>query len=209
MQPLLVHCDEWLVVVDKPPGLLSVPGRGAEKADCLSARVQRAYLDALVVHRLDMATSGLFLMARGQEVQRQLSAAFAGRAVRKHYVAVVAGLLARDEGEVDLPLGADWPKRPMQVVDQERGKPSRTLWRVLERDVAANTTRVELQPQTGRSHQLRVHMQAIGHPIVGDALYAPAGVAARSPRLLLHAAGLAFAHPATAEDIVLSSPCPF
>jgi tRNA pseudouridine32 synthase/23S rRNA pseudouridine746 synthase len=209
MQPLLVHRDEWLVAIDKPAGLLSVPGRGAEKADCMSARVQRAYPDALVVHRLDMATSGLFLMARGAQMQRQLSAAFAGRAVRKHYVAVVAGLLASDAGEVELPLGADWPNRPRQVVDHDKGKPSRTRWHVLDRDAAANTTRVELQPETGRSHQLRVHMQAIGHPILGDALYAPHDVVALSPRLLLHAAGLAFAHPATGEDIVLSCPAPF
>ncbi|MEJ6022450.1 RluA family pseudouridine synthase [Ramlibacter sp. PS4R-6] len=207
MQPLLVHADEWLVAVDKPAGLLSVPGRGADKADCMAARVQAAYPDALVVHRLDMATSGLFLMARGPEIQRRMGAAFEGREVRKRYVAIVAGLIAQDEGEIDLPLAADWPNRPKQVVDRASGKPSRTKWRVLAR--GADTTRVELEPVTGRSHQLRVHLQAIGHPILGDALYAPPEVAAHSARLLLHAAGLAFTHPATGEPLALASPVPF
>lgn len=189
--------------------MLSVPGRGPDKADCASARVQAAYADALVVHRLDMATSGLLLMARGPDMQRRMSEAFAGREVRKRYVAVVAGLIASDEGEIDLPLAADWPNRPKQVVDRVAGKPSRTLWRVLERDEKAVTTRVELEPVTGRSHQLRVHMQAMGYPIMGDSLYAPAQAAAGSSRLMLHAADLEFAHPATEAILALSSPSPF
>jgi tRNA pseudouridine32 synthase/23S rRNA pseudouridine746 synthase len=209
MQPLLVYADDRLVVVDKPEGMLSVPGRGPGKADCASARVQASYPDALVVHRLDMATSGLFLLARGPDMQRRMSHAFAGREVRKHYVAVVAGLIANDQGEIDLPLLADWPNRPRQVVDRAAGKPSRTLWRVMERDAQGGTTRVELQPVTGRSHQLRVHMQAIGHPILGDPLYAPPQVIELAPRLLLHAAALAFTHPATGDPVALSSPVPF
>jgi tRNA pseudouridine32 synthase/23S rRNA pseudouridine746 synthase len=205
----LVHADDWLVVADKPSGMLSVPGRGEDKADCASARVQSVYADALIVHRLDMATSGLLLMARGADMQRRLSAAFAGREVRKRYVAIVAGVVVPDEGEIDLPLAADWPNRPRQVVDRVSGKPSRTRWRVVERDVAANTTRVELEPATGRSHQLRVHLQAMGHPILGDELYAPPEVAALSARLLLHAAGLALTHPANGLPLDLSSPVPF
>ena len=189
--------------------MLSVPGRGADKADCAAARVRQDVPDALIVHRLDMATSGLLLFARGARMQRLMSAAFAGREVRKRYVAVVAGVIAQDEGEIDLPLAADWPNRPKQVVDRAAGKPSRTRWRVIERDAAAHATRVELEPVTGRSHQLRVHLHAIGHPILGDELYAPPEVASRRPRLLLHAAGLAFMHPATHEAMELSSPVPF
>lgn len=209
MRPLLVHVDDALVVVDKPAGLLSVPGRGPDKADCMSTRVQAQYPDALVVHRLDMATSGLFVMARGARMQRLMSAAFAGREVAKRYVAVVHGLVEQDDGLVDLPLIADWPNRPKQKVDAQAGKPSRTLWRVLSRDTHAGITRVELQPVTGRSHQLRVHMQAMGHPMLGDVLYAPLEIAARADRLLLHAAGLAFAHPGTHEHVELTSPVPF
>ena len=197
------------MVVDKPAGLLSVPGRGAGKQDCVAARVQRAFADALVVHRLDMATSGLFLMARGSPAQRALSAAFAGCAVEKRYEAVVAGLVDGDEGTIDLPLIADWPNRPRQRVDFQLGKPSRTRWRVLVRDAAAQRTRVELEPVTGRSHQLRVHLRAIGHPILGDALYAPAAVQDPAGRLMLHATRLAFAHPATGEPMSFYSPTPF
>jgi len=197
------------VVVDKPAGLLSVPGRGDDKQDCAAARVRQAFPDALVVHRLDMATSGLFLMARGRNAQRALSVAFAGREVGKRYEALVAGIVAGDEGSIDLPLIADWPNRPRQVVDVESGKPSRTHWRVLSRDAAAQLTRVELEPVTGRSHQLRVHLQAIGHPILGDGLYAPAAVQERAQRLMLHATRLAFAHPATREPMSFHSPAPF
>jgi tRNA pseudouridine32 synthase/23S rRNA pseudouridine746 synthase len=204
----LVHADDCLVVVDKPAGLLSVPGRGADKQDCLSSRVQREFPDALVVHRLDMATSGLFLMARGAQVQRMLSIAFAGREVRKAYVAVVAGRM-QGEGEIDLPLIADWPNRPRQVVDHQAGKPSRTLWRARAYDEARDTTRVELEPITGRSHQLRVHLMAIGHPILGDALYAPAAVQQLAPRLMLHAARLGLAHPATGKELAFASDPPF
>lgn len=203
----LVHADEWLVVVEKPAGLLSVPGRGEAGQDCLAARVQRVYPDALVVHRLDMATSGLFLMARGAAMQRSLSIAFAGREVRKRYIAVVEGRVAADEGTIDLPLIADWPNRPKQKVDFESGKPSRTIYRVLSRE--RDTTRVELEPVTGRSHQLRVHMMATGHPMLGDALYSPPAVQGRSTRLMLHATALEFARPATGDALRFDSPPPF
>jgi tRNA pseudouridine32 synthase/23S rRNA pseudouridine746 synthase len=181
----VVYADDRLVVVDKPPGLLSVPGR--TEPDCASARVQALYPDALVVHRLDQATSGLLLFARGAQAQRELSADFAERRVGKLYVAVVAGRL-EGEGLIDLPLGADWPNRPRQQVDFKRGKPSQTRWRVLAHE--GPDTRLLLTPVTGRSHQLRVHLAHVGHPILGDALYAPPAVAAAGPRLLLHASEL-------------------
>jgi tRNA pseudouridine32 synthase/23S rRNA pseudouridine746 synthase len=205
----LVWVDEHLLVLDKPAGLLAVPGRGEDKQDCLSARAQALWPDALVVHRLDMATSGLFLMGRGVHMQRTLSRAFAERQVQKAYQAVVAGRLgaAGTQGEIDLPLAADWPNRPRQKVDAATGRPSLTRWTVLAAE--GDATRLALEPVTGRSHQLRVHLQAIGHPIVGDALYAPPEVAALSPRLLLHANALQLAHPATGEPLAFASPVPF
>jgi len=209
----VLHADAWCVVADKPSGLLSVPGRGEGKQDCLASRLQALFPDALVVHRLDMATSGLWIMARGLPVQRQLARAFEHRQVRKRYVAVVDGVPVgtADGGwsEIDLPLGADWPNRPRQQVDHEHGRPSLTRWRVLGAGPLPGTTRLELEPVTGRSHQLRVHLQAIGHPIVGDTLYAPAELAAAAPRLLLHASELALAHPADGRPMHWRSPPPF
>jgi len=154
--------DDSLIVVDKPAGLPAVPGRGEDLQDCAARRVQHLFHNALVVHRLDQATSGLLAFARGAMAQRQLSRAFAERRVAKRYVALVDGLLAEDIGRIDLPLAADWPQRPRQKVDELHGKVSLTLWRVLARDVASGRTRVELEPVTGRSHQLRVHLLAIG-----------------------------------------------
>ena len=210
----LVHADDHLLVLDKPAGLLAVPGRGDDKQDCLSARMQALWPDALVVHRLDMATSGLLLMARGAQAQRQLGMAFAARLVHKRYEAVVHGLLAPPESpdgwsEIALPLILDWPNRPRSIVDSARGKPSLTRWRVLAQDRAGGTTRVALEPVTGRSHQLRVHLQALGHPILGDALYAPPEVQARADRLLLHACALRLPHPASGQDCEFRSPAPF
>ena len=206
---LLVHLDAALIVADKPAGLLAVPGRGPDKADCLSARVQADHADALIVHRLDMATSGLILLARGPVMQRLLSAAFAERRVVKTYVAMVQGLLAEDAGEIDLPLAADWPNRPRQQVDGVRGKASLTRWKVLSRDPASGLSRVALQPVTGRSHQLRVHLAAIGHSILGDTLYAGPAAAAAAPRLLLHASRLQLEHPLHGTCLDLSSGVPF
>ncbi len=203
----LHHADTHLIVAEKPAGLLSVPGRGPDKADCVVARVRADYADALTVHRLDQATSGLIVLARGPEAHRTLSMAFAGHNVAKAYVAVVAGQVAEDEGEIDLPLIADWPNRPRQTVDRARGKPSLTRYRVVER--AEGTTRLELEPVTGRSHQLRVHLMAIGHPILGDGLYAPLEALAASPRLLLHAWALGLPHPASGDIMRFTSPPPF
>jgi tRNA pseudouridine32 synthase / 23S rRNA pseudouridine746 synthase len=195
--PHIVYADDDLVVLNKPAGLLSVPGRGADKADCLSLRVQQLYPDALVVHRLDQATSGLMLMARGLAMQRSLNLLFETRKVRKTYVAVVHGWITLDRGSIDLPLAADWPARPKQKVDANSGKNALTHYRVLSRDTQTVTTRLELEPVTGRTHQLRVHLCAIGHPIVGDGLYGPPpqAVAEHTPRLCLHAQHLALAHP--------------
>ncbi len=213
----LIYVDDSLLVLNKPAGLLSVPGRGEDKQDCLSARVQQSWPDALVVHRLDMATSGLMLMARGLAVQRALSKQFENREVFKRYLAVVDGQLpptAQSEANgdwnlIDLPIIVDWPRRPLRVIDKLAGKPSQTRWRSLRFDASTQSTRVELEPLTGRSHQLRVHLQALGHPILGDALYAPPAVQARSPRLLLHACALAIRHPATGQLMRFDSPPEF
>lgn len=205
----VLWADEQLIAVDKPAGMLSVPGRGPERADCAASRVQAVWPDALIVHRLDMGTSGVLVFGRGPEAQRRLSAAFAERRVDKRYLAIVAGVPTVDTGTVELPLICDWPNRPRQMVDVERGKPSTTHWRVLQPAADGATARLELIPFTGRSHQLRVHMQAIGHPIVGDELYAPAEVLAMSPRLLLHAECLTLPHPAGASALTLRAPCPF
>ena len=205
----LLHVDAALIVANKPAGLLAVPGRGADKADCLWARVRSQFADAMVVHRLDMATSGLILLARGAAVQRSLSMAFAHRRIDKAYLAVVDGLPLEDQGEIDLPLAPDWPNRPRQAVCAARGKPSLTRWQVIERDATLGRTRLALQPISGRSHQLRVHLAAIGHPILGDGLYAAPAVAGAAPRLLLHASRLAFTHPLDGTAVAFASSAPF
>jgi len=209
MNPAFLYLDDSMLVVDKPSGLLAVPGRGEAGLDNQASRVQAAVADALVVHRLDMSTSGLLLFARGKDMQRRLSHAFAQREVHKEYIAVVDGLLAADRGEIDLPLLTDWPNRPKQKVDFADGKPALTRYTVLERDAARGTTRLRLEPVTGRSHQLRVHLLAIGHPIAGDALYAPPDALAKAPRLLLHAQSLALPHPVDGRPMRFHSPAPF
>ncbi len=201
----VLHVDDHLIVAEKPAGLLSVPGRGEAGLVNLASHLQAMWPDALVVHRLDMGTSGLMLLARGLEAQRKLSAAFEQRAVGKRYEAVVEGVIEAEEGRIAAPLMADWPNRPRQKVDAEHGKPSLTYWQVLAR--TAETTRVSLKPVTGRSHQLRVHLQHIGHPIRGDELYAPLPL--RAERLLLHAAEISFAHPASASTMHFVSAAPF
>jgi len=192
----IVHADARCLVVDKPAGLLSVPGR--TEPDCVLLRLQRLHPEALVVHRLDQATSGLLLFARSAQAQREFSAEFAERRVAKRYVALVTGELA-PSGRCDLPLLADWPRRPLQKIDREHGKPSTTHWQVL-RSCTDARTRVELEPLTGRSHQLRVHLQALGCPIVGDTLYGGAD----APRLMLHASWLRLA-----SGLELHCPPPF
>lgn len=204
---MILHIDEALVVADKPSGLPTVPGRPVELHDCLWHRVRESVPDALVVHRLDMATSGLVLFARGIEAQRALGDAFARRRVDKTYVAVVHGEMEDDAGEIDLPLAADWPNRPRQIVDRSRGKPSLTRWRVIARD--GDRTRLALRPLTGRSHQLRVHLAAIGHPILGDPLYASETARCAAPRLLLHASALGLPDPRDGTPRSWSSPVPF
>lgn len=206
----LIHHDEALLVLHKPSGLLSVPGRGADKQDCLSARVQAHFPDALVVHRLDMATSGLLLMARGADAQRAINHAFAQGTVAKRYVAQVFGLLDPDGiwRTIDLPIAVDWPRRPLRVVAAD-GKPSQTRWRCVAQDVRGPSSRVELEPLTGRSHQLRLHLQALGHPILGDALYAPPSVQTMAPRLLLHACALSLVHPLSGQPMHWDCPAQF
>ncbi|HVK32296.1 MAG TPA: RluA family pseudouridine synthase [Burkholderiaceae bacterium] len=204
----LLYRDDTLLAVDKPAGLLAVPGRGEAKHDCVAHRVQAGVPQALVVHRLDEATSGVMLFGLGAAAQRALSIAFAQRRVAKRYEALVHGLPAKDAGQIDLPLAADWPNRPRQQVDRERGKPSHTAWRVLARDAVAQRARLALEPLTGRSHQLRVHLAAIGHPIIGDLLYAGAAPPG-APRLMLHACGLRFAHPVHGHPLAIESAVPF
>ncbi len=212
----ILYADEDLLVLNKPSGLLAVPGRGPDKQDCLSARAQAAYPEALVVHRLDQPTSGLMLMARHPEAQRRLSEAFASRQVHKHYTAIVSGRPQAPEapegwGLIDLPIAVDWPRRPMRVIDTA-GKPSQTRWRADGPGLAgleAPSTRLLLEPLTGRTHQLRVHLAAIGHPILGDALYADAAVCSLSERLLLHACWLSLVHPMSGAALELFSPAPF
>ena len=214
----VVFVDDHLIILNKPSGLLSVPGRGEDKQDCLIARAQSQWPEALTVHRLDMATSGLMVIARGPETQRKLSHAFEIREVSKSYEAIVSGVL-QAEGtdpadpaerwqDIQMPLLIDWPNRPKSKVDWEHGKPSHTQWRVMG-SALGNATRVELKPITGRTHQLRLHMMAIGHAILGDALYAPPEVQAQSSRLLLHARILQFKHPVTAKWMVFESKVPF
>lgn len=240
--PECLYADGDLIVLAKPSGLLCVPGRGPDKQDCLSARAARHWPGACVVHRLDQATSGLVLMALHAEAQRALGHAFATRQVHKRYVAVVhagpgsapaeiaqatppvitatrASACAQSfitDGHwqaINLPIAADWERRPLRVVDPQHGKPSLTRWRpapaAYHSPGSPGTLRVLLEPVTGRTHQLRVHMAAIGHPILGDALYAPQAVQALAPRLLLHAQQIAFAHPRTGEPLSFDLPPPF
>ena len=211
----VVFADDHLLVLNKPSGLLSVPGRGEDKQDCLITRAQAQWPEALTVHRLDMSTSGLMVIAKGPEMQRSLSQAFAQREVHKIYEAIVAGELSNKEtsnadawSDIHMPLLIDWPNRPKSKVDWEHGKPSHTQWRVKHSNLT-NATRVELQPITGRTHQLRLHMMAIGHAILGDALYASPDIQAQSPRLLLHARVLQLKHPVTAEWMAFESTVPF
>jgi len=204
----LIYCDKFLLAVSKPSGLLSVPGRGEDKADSLASRVQAEFPDALVAHRLDRDTSGLLIFPRGAAMHRQISMMFEKREMEKRYIAVVMGKLEQEQGEVDLPLIVDWPNRPRHIVDTAKGKPSKTRYLVLSYDAATDTSRVALEPITGRTHQLRVHMQALGHPILGDTLYGGNDIGS-TPRLLLHAHTLDFTHPVTGKTLNLVAPVPF
>lgn len=189
----VVQMDEEVIVIDKPSGLLAVPGKEAGLADCVEARAAAAFPVALVVHRLDMDTSGLMLLARSKRAQRILNGQFAKRIIEKTYMAEVWGAPPEESGVISLPLTADWPNRPRQMVDRETGKPAVTHWEVAER--RGETTLMRLFPETGRSHQLRVHMAAIGHPIIGDPFYAAGAARAASRRLALYATGIRWRRP--------------
>ena len=204
----IIYSDTFLLAVNKPSGLLSVPGRGADKSDSLASRVRAEFADALVAHRLDRDTSGLLIFPRGAAMHRQISMMFERREMQKRYVAVVMGRLQQEQGVVDLPLIVDWPNRPRHIVDEINGKPSQTRYQVQSYDSVSNNSRVLLEPLTGRTHQLRVHMQALGHPIVGDTLYG-GNVDGLTTRLLLHAHTLDFKHPVSGERLNLVAPLPF
>lgn len=203
----VLHEDHHIVVVDKPAGLLSVPGKGPHLADCMIARLARIYPEVLLVHRLDLDTSGVMVFALTRHAQRTLSGQFEARQTRKVYRARLWGHLDPPEGRVDLPLCVDWPNRPRQHVDPVNGRPAQTDWHVQRHD-PDGTTRVRLMPVTGRSHQLRVHMLALGHPILGDPLYAE-GAARAFPRLMLHAESLRLRHPESGKGMTFTAPAPF
>lgn len=203
---VLLHQDHQVLLVDKPAGLLSVPGKGEGLADCLLARVQAVFPDALLVHRLDRDTSGVMIFALTPHAQRHLGLQFENRQVKKTYVARVWGEMSVKAGTVDLPLIVDWPNRPRQMVDHENGRPAQTDWRVVR--AGHGETRLRLMPRTGRSHQLRVHMLALGHPILGDPIYAE-GPAREYPRLMLHSETLQFRHPDGGKGVRITAKCPF
>ncbi len=202
----ILHEDKHIIVVDKPAGLLSVPGKLEGRSDCLITRLQVARWDALLVHRLDCDTSGVMIFARTKQAQGFLGQEFEKRRARKTYVARLWGRLAEDSGHVDLPLCGDWPNRPRQMGSHEHGRPAQTDWTVIDR--TDTETRVRLHPLTGRSHQLRVHMLALGHPIIGDQIYA-SGPARDAPRLMLHSETLTLHHPATGDVVTFAAPVPF
>ena len=204
--PQILQADHELLFVNKPAGLLSVPGKGPELADCLIERLRVAFPEVLLVHRLDRDTSGVMVFALTPHAQRHLGLQFEKRQTRKHYIALVQGDLQPETGRVDLPLAVDWPNRPRQMVCHDTGRPAQTDWKVLKRE--GTHTRARLAPLTGRSHQLRVHMLALGHPILGDPLYAE-GAARDYPRLMLHAQSLRLRHPDGGRGITVSAPCPF
>jgi tRNA pseudouridine32 synthase / 23S rRNA pseudouridine746 synthase len=205
--PLVVlHEDAEVLLVDKPAGLLSVPGKGPHLADCLITRVQAVFPDALLVHRLDRDTSGVMIFALTPYAQRHLGLQFEKRMTRKTYVARVWGVPEEKTGTIDLPLIVDWPNRPRQMVCHDTGKSAQTDWRLLKNE--GTTARVRLSPKTGRSHQLRVHMLSLGHPILGDPFYAT-GDALNFPRMMLHSEELRFNHPQGGHSTKIRSKAPF
>ncbi|WP_323034859.1 pseudouridine synthase [Pararhodobacter sp.] len=204
--PVILYVDDDILVADKPSGLLSVPGRGEDRADCLIARLREQFPEILLIHRLDLDTSGVIIFALTPQAQVHIGQQFEKRKTHKRYVACVAGHPAEDKGQIDLPLIVDWPNRPRQKVCQETGRAAQTDWKLLRHE--GENSRVVLKPLTGRSHQLRVHMLAMGHPILGDPLYAT-GAAAAYPRLMLHAEELRLRHPRTGATVSFRSPVPF
>lgn len=208
----VLHQDDDILVLSKPSGLLSVPGKSADLADCLERRARETFPAATMVHRLDRDTSGLLVLAQNARAHRHLGLQFERRKVQKAYLARVWGHVEADEGRIDLPLICDWPNRPMQMVDHGRGRPAQTDWQVLAREQTPDgnpVTRLSLFPLTGRSHQLRVHMLARGHPVLGDRLYAPKDALAAADRLQLHAERLTLFHPADGRVMTFEDDCPF
>ena len=205
----IVHSDETMLVIDKPAGLLSQPGRRAEKWDSVMTRIKAHYPEAVAVHRLDEPTSGLMMVPINKAMGSGLSKSFRERLVNKRYEAIVTGIMEKDQGSVDFPLMADWPNRPRQKIDFENGRASLTHYWVIERNLKDNWTRVDLEPYTGRSHQLRMHLMALGHAILGDPLYADPETLSKAPRMLLHAKHLDLDHPLTGQKLVFDSPVPF
>jgi len=203
----VIHRDNDIIVLSKPSGILSVPGRPEEHKDCLSSRVQERFPTATVVHRLDLATSGVIIMPLNKAAHRHLGLQFEKRKTKKHYIARVWGNVEENTGHIDLPLICDWPNRPRQMVDFENGRPSQTDWEVIKRD--DYSTRLKLTPITGRSHQLRVHMLSIGHPILGDDLYAHDEALEAAERLQLHSEALTIFHPSDGRECTFTVPCPF
>lgn len=203
----ILYADDVMVVANKPEGLLSVPGIGEAKHDCLVTRLQREFPTIRIVHRLDFATSGLLVLALNRGAHRHLSIQFQERIPEKRYQALVHGQLPQDAGQIDLPLAPDWEKRPLSKVDLEQGKPSSTAWQCIER--STDSSRVLLYPHTGRSHQLRVHLLAIGHPILGDVFYTESEQHQRYPRMMLHADQLRLKHPVSERWMAFESACPF
>jgi len=209
--PEIVFQDRWIIVLNKPVGLLSVPGIGEAKRDCLAVRVAAHLPEARIVHRLDRDTSGVIIMALDADTHRELSRQFHDREVHKTYAAIVDGVVAEENGRINLPMRKDMDpaNAPRQVIDHAEGRVAVTDWWVRERLPDPPRTRLLLKPVTGRTHQLRLHLQAIGHPILGDDLYAPESVLNMSDRLLLHAQSLMLVHPATQKMLTFESPCPF
>lgn len=204
----ILYQDEHIMVVNKPSGLLSVPGRLEEHKDCVMTRIQRDFPQAESVHRLDMATSGVIVVALNKVAERELKRQFREREPSKYYVARVFGHPAADKGLIDLPLICDWPNRPKQMVCFENGKAAQTEYQVLEYE-AGNSARVQLKPITGRSHQLRVHLLALGHPILGDRFYAHEEALAMAARLQLHAESLTITHPVFGNSMTFRQPADF
>lgn len=209
MEPYLsvIHLDEDILVLSKPSGLLSVRGKPAEHADCLESRVRATYAGAMTIHRLDRDTSGVVVMGMNRKAHADISMQFETRKTEKSYVARVWGQVVGDKGRIDLPIACDWPNRPKQMIDHENGRSAQTDWEVMEREATA--TRLRLYPATGRSHQLRVHLLSLGHPILGDNFYAHPQAFAAASRLQLHAETLSFRHPGTGESCTFTDACPF
>jgi len=206
--PEILLQDKDLIILNKPANLLSVPGRGPDKQDCLSARVQAQFPEALIVHRLDYDTSGIIVMALNKQAQSMMGKIFQERKITKIYHAIVAGHPKKESGSIDLPMRCDFERRPLQIIDHEQGKQALTHWRLMEH-YSNNTSRIELIPHTGRSHQLRLHMQSIGHPIIGDNLYGSDSTDSIHSRLMLHATQLEFKHPITNQTLTINCPSEF